>query len=76
MSSLAGAFKENGCGVSGSKKGLERRRANGDAYDSLEGKGLTCPRQYRVTEEGRGFPEIQRLRSYRYITCLLILEWP
>ena len=38
VSSLAGAFEENGCGVSGSKKGLEQRRANGDAYDSLEGK--------------------------------------
>jgi len=38
VSSLAGAFVENGCGVSGSTKGLERRRANGNAYDSLEGK--------------------------------------
>ena len=43
----------------------------GIAYDSLEGKDLTCLQQYRVTEEGRGFPEIQRLRSYRYITTHL-----
>jgi len=43
----------------------------GNAYDSLEGKSLTCLRQYRVTEEGRGFPEIQRLRSYRYIAAYL-----
>jgi len=40
----------------------------GIAYDSLEGKDLTCPQQYRVTEEGRGFPEIQRLKSYLHIT--------
>ena len=38
------------------------------AKSSLEGKSLTCLQRYRVTEEGRGFPEILRLRSYLHIT--------
>jgi len=35
VSSLAGAFEESSCGVSDSKKGLERRRANGDCLRFL-----------------------------------------
>jgi len=39
-----------------------------------QGINLACPQQNRVSKEGRGYPEILRLRSYQYITTNYIYQ--